>query len=91
MNAINLNLHRDLFRGEEQYNQFVLIFASALRDNSTQLVLDGERTIFTALSQEAAREALAMRIHRAILKDPALLDDIEESIHDDDLMDIDEL
>ena len=86
MRSLILDEHRNLFKDQESFDQFLQILATNLGQDSS-LVLSGGRVLGTVLSPEATKEILYERMIRGISKSPEVLDEIRDRIENDEIVD----
>jgi len=86
MHPLVLDKHRNLFRDDESFGQFVQILTDRLSQDFSP-VLSEQRVLGAVLSPEATKEVLYERMIRRISDSPQVLDEIRDRIENDQIVD----
>lgn len=86
MTPIVLEEHKNLFRDEQSYEQFVQLLASVLGQDMS-LIMSRDQVLGAILSPEATKEVLYDRIIRKVSSSPSILEDLRDRIENDEIVD----
>lgn len=81
-----LDEHKDLFKSEQAFEQFVERMNSSLADAPMLAVFSNKKLLFTVVSPDATKDVLYERILRQLSDDPSILDDIQHRIENEEIV-----
>lgn len=86
MQRLVLDEHKNLFRDEESFDQFVKVLTNLLGQDFSPVIAE-ETVLGAVLSPEATKEVLYERMIRKISSSPEVLDEIRDRIENEEIVD----
>lgn len=84
MRTLQLNEHRDLFRDENAYAEFVRILREADDSDELRVIFADEDALGAVVGLRAIRERMQRRILNRFAGQPDLLDELRRRLEDDE-------
>ena len=83
--VINIDVHKDLFRDENAFEEFAQFLFSSLQHDLRPIICK-QKVVGSALSAEGTKEVLYDRMVKRIAERPELLRELADRIENDEIV-----